>query len=286
MIDTAIIEKDYYVSIVLNTLNAKYENLVFRGGTSLSKCFGLINRFSEDIDLSVDVSAAPLTEGKRKQLKKAILATFDELGLQSLNPDDTRSRRDYNRYVTQYESIYSDTTAVKNEVIIETYLATIPTPNTEMKVGNYIYQLLQKIDRPDIVQQYQVAPFEMKVQDIRRSYIDKVFALCDYCLQGKTDNHSRHIYDLYMLDGQIDFTPAFAALVRDVRAVRKNIAVCDSAKDGVNINELLSIIVESECYKQDYLSKTEQLLFTPVPYEIAVRCLNRTIQANCFADGV
>ena len=53
----AIIEKDYWVCLTLDYLfcNSRYKNkLSFKGGTSLSKCFGLIQRFSEDIDLILD----------------------------------------------------------------------------------------------------------------------------------------------------------------------------------------------------------------------------------------
>src|SRR5258708_7703067 len=50
------IEKDWWVTIVLKALfNTTYsENLLFKGGTSLSKCWHLINRFSEDIDVAID----------------------------------------------------------------------------------------------------------------------------------------------------------------------------------------------------------------------------------------
>jgi len=53
----AIIEKDYWVCVVLDYLfhKSRYQkHLTFKGGTSLSKCFGLIKRFSEDIDLVLD----------------------------------------------------------------------------------------------------------------------------------------------------------------------------------------------------------------------------------------
>ena len=50
-----IIEKDYWVTYILkNISNSAYKNnLVFKGGTSLSKAFKLIKRFSEDIDLAL-----------------------------------------------------------------------------------------------------------------------------------------------------------------------------------------------------------------------------------------
>lgn len=46
----SIIEKDYYVTMILKLLAKSNPDIVFKGGTSLSKCFHLINRFSEDID--------------------------------------------------------------------------------------------------------------------------------------------------------------------------------------------------------------------------------------------
>jgi len=47
-----IIVKDYFVTLFLKTLETNFPNFIFKGGTSLSKCYKEINRFSEDIDLS------------------------------------------------------------------------------------------------------------------------------------------------------------------------------------------------------------------------------------------
>lgn len=44
-IPMAVIEKDYYVTMILKLLSARNENCVFKGGTSLSKCFHLLDRF-------------------------------------------------------------------------------------------------------------------------------------------------------------------------------------------------------------------------------------------------
>ena len=78
-ISPVIMEKDFFVCWVLSTLfeSEFSDNLVFKGGTSLSKIFGAINRFSEDIDLSLSPSlfldflkplqiAAKLTNGGEK----------------------------------------------------------------------------------------------------------------------------------------------------------------------------------------------------------------------------
>ena len=46
-IEMAIVEKDYYVSLLLKEINKNYPDIIFKGGTSLSKCYKIISRFSE-----------------------------------------------------------------------------------------------------------------------------------------------------------------------------------------------------------------------------------------------
>lgn len=56
-LNEVILEKDYWVCFVLNYLFSKCkwkDDFTFKGGTSLSKCFNIIQRFSEDIDLILD----------------------------------------------------------------------------------------------------------------------------------------------------------------------------------------------------------------------------------------
>ena len=71
------IEKDLWVTMVLQTIFAQpiAEHLVFKGGTSLSKVWRVIQRFSEDIDLAIDPSIwgfeGDLTKKQIKRLRKA-----------------------------------------------------------------------------------------------------------------------------------------------------------------------------------------------------------------------
>lgn len=71
-IEASIIEKDYYVTLFLRRIVTKLPNIIFKGCTSLSKCYKLINRFSEDIDLNIETESHP-TEGQRKILKEVII---------------------------------------------------------------------------------------------------------------------------------------------------------------------------------------------------------------------
>jgi len=63
-IPVGIIEKDYYVTLALRELNSRIKGMVFKGGTSLTKCYQVLNRFSEDIDISYAASEGVPGEGR------------------------------------------------------------------------------------------------------------------------------------------------------------------------------------------------------------------------------
>ena len=69
--DSALIEKDYFVTLFLKRANEAIPGLVFRGGTSLSKCYKLIDRFSEDLDLTLDTEH--FTQSKKRNSIKTLL---------------------------------------------------------------------------------------------------------------------------------------------------------------------------------------------------------------------
>ena len=91
-INSGIVEKDYYVTMFLKALVAKQPQLIFKGGTSLSKCYRLIERFSEDIDLNLECEKKP-SEGLRRRLKDNIFSVIDEFGFELIIPTRVRSRR-------------------------------------------------------------------------------------------------------------------------------------------------------------------------------------------------
>ena len=65
-----VIEKEYYMTMILRLLSQRLPFLVFKGGTSLSKCYKVIRRFSEDIDITIDTS---LSQGQKKKVKYALV---------------------------------------------------------------------------------------------------------------------------------------------------------------------------------------------------------------------
>ena len=70
----------------------------------------------------------------------------------------------------------------------------------------------------------------MNLQSINRTYIDKVFALCDYYMQGKSKRYSRHLYDLYKLKECVTFDEEFRGLIGEVRKHREKTWI-STAKD-------------------------------------------------------
>ena len=137
-----IIEKDYYVTLTLKELACRIKDMVFKGGTSLTKCYQILDRFSEDIDISYDASAGIPGESRKRQLKKAVTAAMETLDFPITNLSQTRSRRNYNCYRAEYPSIYGPATTLQSELIIETYVALLPFPTTVKIADNYIYRFL------------------------------------------------------------------------------------------------------------------------------------------------
>lgn len=81
--EPALIEKDYFVTLFLKRATERINGLVFKGGTSLSKCYKLIDRFSEDVDLTLD--AEHFTQGRKRNSIKELIAVCDDLELILLN---------------------------------------------------------------------------------------------------------------------------------------------------------------------------------------------------------
>lgn len=65
------VEKDYWVMHFLHKLNQEFE-LRFKGGTSLSKGFGLIERFSEDLDIQIEAPAGMEVRSIKNKSKSAV----------------------------------------------------------------------------------------------------------------------------------------------------------------------------------------------------------------------
>lgn len=278
-VSPAIIEKDYYVTLVLSELAKQVPDLLFKGGTSLSKCHKIIDRFSEDIDITLDSNHH--SQGKRKNLKYTIIEICNTLGLNLLNESETRSRRDYNCYKIDYSASHS-LPGLNPQLLVETVFIVKAFPDEIKQASSMIYDYLKAIGNEDAITQYQLQPFDIRVQTLNRTFVDKVFAICDYMLDSKTERQSRHIYDLSRLLTLVDLDDSLKTLIKEVREERKSGAKCYSAQDGVSITLLLQKMIDTEFFKKDYEDSTVKLLSKPVSYEEASAALKTIIESRVF----
>ena len=269
-IEASIIEKDYYVTLFLKRIVEAVPNIIFKGGTSLSKCYKLINRFSEDIDLNIETDKRP-TEGQRKKLKEAIVSIIDEFGFNLENAENVKSRRTFNRYIIDYPTVFS-THYLKQHLMIETAVHIKAYPCKKMQATSIIYDYLENNGFHSLIARYDLDPFEVNVQMAERTFVDKLYALGDYYLSDAIAEHSRHIYDIYKLSEIVSLDDSLRVLASEVYVEREPHVQCRSAKPGIDMNRLLQEIIDKEVYKADYENITMKMLFEDIPYEIAKSC--------------
>ena len=275
----AIIEKDYYVTMFLEALAKRVPNLLFKGGTSLSKCHKIINRFSEDIDLTLD--SENQTQGNKRNLKYEIIEVCNELGLELINEADIRSRRDYNRYVIKYP-IHFEGAGIKQYLLVETVFMVKAYPDEIKEATSMIYDFWKEIGDETAIEEYEMKPFEIRVQTPDRTLVDKVFALCDYAVSNNTVGYSRHIYDLYRLLSIVALDDKLKELVREVREDRKTNERCYTAQDKYDIPSILKQIIDEKIYYKDYKEITQKVLFDGTSYETSITALYKIIESGVF----
>lgn len=197
------IEKDYWITIALKRLaESNFRNdVVFKGGTSLSKCYGIIDRFSEDVDLAIDNP-----RGRGSSAIKALLKRVETAVAMDLIPGADNSgkkglkRTTIHRYrqTLQLDNISSIGT-IKLEVTAfsQTY------PKVIMPVTSYIGAALMDIGEWDVISEYNLQPFELQVLGLERTFAEKVMALVKHSCGTDSQTHLtakvRHIYDLQQI---------------------------------------------------------------------------------------
>ena len=275
-----IVEKDYYVTMILHLLAEKLPGIVFKGGTSLSKGFHVINRFSEDIDITFNEH---IGESRRKKLKNVVINGISEaLGMPIINWGETQSDRDYNAYFFSYKSVYSfEDDRVTSVVKLETALGSYSFPTEMATIGNYIGDYLISLGRKDIAAKFMLEPFEMQLQSLSRTYIDKIFALCDYYMQGRSKRCSRHLYDLYKLTPYVEYDDSLKFLYEEVREHRSVMKICPSAQKGVNVPKVIREFCIRDFYKEDYQLITDYFSDDLVAYDA---CVDRMLEIASWIE--
>lgn len=204
---TQLIEKDYYVTEALRVIALQYPNqVIFKGGTSLSKGWKLINRFSEDIDLFLDRDKPEVRLSDRKvdQELKLIEESIinGNLNLKKLESLSRRSRGTSRNTYFEYPTYFSGDVAIPNRILLEMGTRSGRYPVEKIKLSSYLAQYLQnsnnKLGTED------ETSFEMILLHFSRTFVEKLFIIHSKVEEYKVtsnpiQNSARHYYDIFHL---------------------------------------------------------------------------------------
>jgi len=227
----AIIEKDYYVTEALRQVaSSAGDHVIFKGGTSLSKGWGLIDRFSEDVDLFLDprsfdpVLGTKAIDRQLKSLRNAVA----ELPALTHCLDESRTyggsgRNDY----FEYPQLFAAVGDVRNRILLESGIASGREPTEEREITSYLAEFLAETGVS--IGAVDERPLHMKLLHFRRTFVEKLFAIHGKVEKFKRDgtplgSYARHYYDLYQLAGQPDVTamlasPEYQHIQKDYEAI-------------------------------------------------------------------
>jgi len=134
------VEKDYWVTYALKELVSSNisEHIVFKGGTSLSKAYSLISRFSEDIDIAVltEGLSTNQTKNKVRRASKVISAIYTEID----SPDNSKGS-EFRRVRFQYPRMNSSALVkgqITGSLLLEVNAFADPEPYNKMPISSYI----------------------------------------------------------------------------------------------------------------------------------------------------
>lgn len=201
------IEKDYWVCYALQVLfSSKHKNkIVFKGGTSLSKCYNIIDRFSEDIDISfIDID---ISGNQKRNLLKELSAILDKQ-LPEIKDPLTNKKGKIRKTVHKFEQGSNNSSEISNsKVVLESSYLGNPEPIESMIIQTYISEMMYKSNQHDLIEKYKMEPFSVNVQVIEKTFCEKIMSLCRFSYMPnpylELSRKIRHIYDLKkMLDNE------------------------------------------------------------------------------------
>lgn len=202
----SIIEKDYFVTEALRIIEQHAgSKVIFKGGTSLSKGWNLIQRFSEDVDIFLDPTAFDPPLGKNaidRELKKLRRAVEGHPGLKFIDKE-SQTIGGFGRHDRfEYEQRFAGTGDIRNRVLVEAGAASGREPTERVQLESYVGQFLRETGMT--LGADDEGPFEMRLLHFRRTFVEKMFAIHAkveaFQKTGKAiGGYARHYYDLSCL---------------------------------------------------------------------------------------
>ncbi len=287
------IEKDLWVTTTLQIVFTLpfADKLIFKGGTSLSKVWHQIDRFSEDIDLAVDRSLfgmeGDLTKKQIKKLRKAsslfvrevfspaLQSKIEEYGLSSLcsieaEPDGEGNNvyPEPRRIYVKYKSAWAEPMEYLSPVVmLEIGARSLLEPNEQTHIKSMVEDLFPTI-------QTTLVDSEVATALASKTFLEKVFLLHElFSVEGRgtiAERKSRHLYDLARM---MDKDFALAAIINDElwESIRHHREIFTSVR-GVDytpdVRKRICLIPPDDirsAWKQDYKSMCASMIFGDRP---------------------
>tara|TARA_R100000935_G_scaffold1440_3_gene4663 strand:+ start:3485 stop:4465 length:981 start_codon:yes stop_codon:yes gene_type:complete len=201
------VEKDYWVTFALKKIftdPSSKEIAVFKGGTSLSKCFKIIERFSEDIDMVV-IKEDGETENSLKRKLKKVTSTLEEFMTVIPNHPLENKRGKIRKVVYGYDKVgvkgaYGH---IRDQIVLEVSSLGNSHPSKKVKIQTMIVEFIAATNNTDLIRFYELEPFEVTALSIERTFCEKIISLVRFSYTEnpleELANKVRHTYDLHQL---------------------------------------------------------------------------------------
>ena len=185
------VEKDYWITEILRVIATTLpDRAIFKGSTSLSKGWALLDRFSEDIDLFVDpVVDPPLAKRALDRTLKTL--SKDVVAIGGLELAESATIGGFGRIDTfGYSSLFSGIAGFPPTVRLEPGIQSGKQPTEDVEISSFVADLLRargatkELDDVDGLE-----PFTMTLLHFRRTFVEKLFALHGKVERLKADGH-------------------------------------------------------------------------------------------------
>ena len=203
----AIIEKDYYLVRALRSLAEKHDGqFILKGGTSLSKGWNLLDRFSEDLDILVR-SDLGWGKGSREKRLKALRDTIASTpGLRLAEKDSrTRAETGVSRTVVYlYDSMSDNLTGLGKSILFEAGYRGSTDGAVRKSIQSWVAEYATEKAETNLADD--LSSFEIDLQNIRRTFVEKLFAIHAAYMVDRCANRTRHYYDTYKMSSLDEIT--------------------------------------------------------------------------------
>lgn len=201
------VEKDYWICQILQCLSRHEQNerIVWKGGTSLSKAYGLIKRFSSDVDFAVLLEGLSRNQQKKLVAKigKDTTVDFEELDVPESTIKNSRFRKTYHGYVSVIGRRKESLNFLGNHVVVEINTYGNPYPYVRRGIKPFITEMMERHGLGAMIRDLDMEPFELNVLDKRRTLCEKIVSLIRFSFEDDAvagvASKIRHFYDLYYL---------------------------------------------------------------------------------------